>query len=416
MRGTETLAVDVLIFGGGVAGLWLLDRLRRVGLEACLLECHRLGEGQTVGSQGIIHGGIKYALDGLMHPRSDAIRDMPGLWRDCLAGRRQPHLARTRVRADDCHLWRTTSLRSQAGMLGARLALRVRPEPLPPQAWPTALRECPGEVYRLGEPVLDPVSLLRDLADRQADAVLRYDLAGLDIETERPGVVRAVQVHDALDPARKLRLHPGRVVLAAGAGNAELRERAGLRAAAMQRRPLHMVLVRGELPLLNGHCTDGARTRVTITTDADAAGRSVWQVGGQVAEDGVGMSTAALIARAQRELRAVLPSIDFRRTEWATYRVDRAEGRHAGGRRPADVDVLDEGNVITAWPTKLALAPRLADRIAGSLSAPRSRHGFGPPEARASRLEHASLAQIAWTRPSVAPPPWETQTTWTPAD
>ena len=30
----------------------------------------------------------------------------------------------------------------------------------------------------------------------------------------------------------------------------------------MQLRPLQMVMLRGELPRLNGHCVDGARTRV----------------------------------------------------------------------------------------------------------------------------------------------------------
>ncbi len=65
----------------------------------------------------------------------------------------------------------------------------------------------------------------------------------------------------------------------------------------MQTRPLHMVLVRGELPHLNGHCVDGRTTRVTITSDTErsetsAAGRTVWQVGGQIAEIGVALDGA----------------------------------------------------------------------------------------------------------------------------
>ena len=39
--------VDVAIFGGGVAGLWLLNRLHREGYQALLLEADRLGAGQT---------------------------------------------------------------------------------------------------------------------------------------------------------------------------------------------------------------------------------------------------------------------------------------------------------------------------------------------------------------------------------
>ena len=44
--------LDVVIFGGGAAGLWLLDELVRAGYEALLLEAGALGAGQTIASQG----------------------------------------------------------------------------------------------------------------------------------------------------------------------------------------------------------------------------------------------------------------------------------------------------------------------------------------------------------------------------
>ena len=52
------LDVEVVIFGGGIAGLWLLDELHRAGMTTLLLEAHELGSGQTIASQGIIHGGL----------------------------------------------------------------------------------------------------------------------------------------------------------------------------------------------------------------------------------------------------------------------------------------------------------------------------------------------------------------------
>src|ERR1700733_7712281 len=84
------MQLDVLIFGGGAAGLWLLDELRRRGARVLLLEADRLGAGQTIASQGIIHGGLKYTLQGGLTPSAMQIREMPGVWRDCLAGRRLP--------------------------------------------------------------------------------------------------------------------------------------------------------------------------------------------------------------------------------------------------------------------------------------------------------------------------------------
>ena len=67
------LHIDILIFGGGIAGLWTLARLRKEGYSCLLLESNSLGAGQTIASQGIIHGGIKYALTGQASAASKAL-------------------------------------------------------------------------------------------------------------------------------------------------------------------------------------------------------------------------------------------------------------------------------------------------------------------------------------------------------
>jgi len=69
----DMIELDAVIFGGGAAGLWILDELRRAGLAILLLEGGRrgLGSGQTIASQGIIHGGLKYTLAGLLTPSAD---------------------------------------------------------------------------------------------------------------------------------------------------------------------------------------------------------------------------------------------------------------------------------------------------------------------------------------------------------
>src|SRR5260221_5187439 len=123
--------LDVVIFGGGAAGLWLVDQLSRRGDRVLLLEAGRLGKGQTIASQGIIHGGLKYTLNGLLTPAAREIRDMPEIWRQCLAGIRAPDLRNTRLRSPACYLWRSQSLRSRLGMLGARVGLRAAPTELP---------------------------------------------------------------------------------------------------------------------------------------------------------------------------------------------------------------------------------------------------------------------------------------------
>lgn len=69
--------VDVVIIGAGVAGLWLALRLERAGRSVALLEAHAAGAGQTAASQGIIHGGTKYALTNRLTGASESIRAMP---------------------------------------------------------------------------------------------------------------------------------------------------------------------------------------------------------------------------------------------------------------------------------------------------------------------------------------------------
>ena len=162
-----------------------------------------------------------------------------------------------------------------------------------------------------------------------------------------------------------------------------------------------MVLVRGDLPVFCGHQIDGTRTRVTITADVDSAGRTVWQLGGQVAEAGVDRDERSLLRHAAAELADILPGLDQTGLEWAAYRVDRAEAVTPRGRRPQAETLLADGNTLTAWPTKLALVPVLADRLVEAIER------VGPAVADPVFPDLA-----AWPRPSVAAPPWETRTEW----
>jgi hypothetical protein len=247
----------------------------------------------------------------------------------------------------------------------------------------------------LPEQVICPASFIADLSDQYRDRILKIDVEhGLKFRLNSPGEVDALILTSPAD-GQTLELKPRQVIFTAGAGNARLREMAGLSAQVMQRRPLHMVLLRGMLPELHGHCVDGAKTRVTITSDIDGDGRTVYQVGGQIAEEGIKLDAESQTLRAQAELADVLPGLDLSHVEWSTYRVDRAEGATANGSRPDSVQVLCAGNVTTGWPTKLVLAPILAQEIASRASSPYITSAFNT----------SPLAN--WPRPEVASLPWE---------
>jgi glycerol-3-phosphate dehydrogenase len=285
-------------------------------------------------------------------------------------------------------------------MVGAQSGLTVKPTKLAANERPEALRGCPGDVFRLDEQVIDAVTLVDALATPVLPNVLRIDgERGLSFERSDAGNVTAIHLTSPGGSAQ-LTLRPSAVLLTAGNGNERLREQIGLPGNAMQRRPLHMVMLRGHLPTLNGHCVDGAKTRLTITTARDHTGRAVWQLGGQIAEDGVSVDRDQLIDLAARELMEVLPGFDVGRVDWGTYRVDRAEAQN-DGRRPEDATINVEGNVLTAWPTKLVLAPILAERLRQQVDL-----------LAAERVEQRTAPPLDWPRPDVALPPWEIESNW----
>jgi len=433
-----TLELDALIFGGGVAGLWLLDELHRRSFRALLIENRALGAGQTIASQGILHAGLKYALGGLLSGAAKAVGEMTDLWRQCLDGRAQPDLRGVQILSPCCYLWRTEALASMVGLTAARFGLQTPVAKIAPHERPPALARCPGEVLRVNEQVIDVGSLLRELAHRHNDCILNIaDARHVNFTTSEPGHVETVELraktpspfqgegrgegktpspfqgegwgegNSAGGQRKVLSLKPRVVIFTAGEGNAELRRRVGLSQEAMQLRPLHMVLVRGSLPPLFGHCVDGNKTRVTITSAADTDGRTVWQVGGEIAEKGVPMSSAELIEFARRELPSVLPAVDFTNTQWATYRINRAEGHDTRGARPEGPVWRREGSVITAWPTKLVLAPRLAELIADSLGKP-----SGADAIPSSHPTAYSLQSGVRCEDTIARPPWEVTDEW----
>ena len=390
-----TIQIDCLIFGGGVAGLFTLNKCTELGYHALLLESNALGHGQTIDSQGIIHGGLKYEITHGGHESAVAIREMPTHWRRALAGESKPNLSDVQLRADNCYVWKTKSLTSRLGFLGAKMALRVKPEVLDNEERPKWLSSSGITVARLAEQVIEPRSLLEVLSKKLEDRLLLTASGGVEVSKEDERWRVSLLNPQTGDP---LNIIANDIVLTAGRGNETLRTQFGLNSQATQTRPLHMVLVRGNLPIINGHCIDGAKTRVTITTTTDYAGRKVWQVGGQLAEDGVNMEPAQLICHASKELHATLPNLDLSQAEFLTYRSMRAE-QFTKGKRPQDVSVESEQSVHTCFPTKLAFAPRLAEAVVAKLQ-PKKDDG------------DSEYAKLGWPKPMVALPVWESDAIW----
>lgn len=390
---SRVIDVDIAIVGGGIAGLWLLSRLRALGYGALLIESERLGTGQTIRSQGIIHGGTKYALDGELTEAARALGAMPEVWRRCLQGEGDVDLSQVKVLADHQYLCTAPSPASRLLGFFASKVMKSRMESVADVDFPAVLRDqgFRGRVYRLDEPVLDTASLLQALAEPQREALLRNQGPTVQAPDGRIYLRSSERAPAAIQPRV--------TVFTAGAGNAAQMW------APMQIRPLHMVMMRGEnLPgEIYLHCLGNRDTpRLTITTHRDAAGRTVWYLGGELAESGVERDPKQQINAARRELGTLLPWVDLREAQFSTLLAQRAEARQHGGRRPGTPGIFKMGSLIIAWPTKLAMAPILADEVISLLK----RDRLHP-----RRIDLSALAD--WPRPEVASYPWDEEREWT---
>jgi len=392
------VTVDVLIIGGGVAGLWTLARLQKAGYKAVLLESQSLGHGQTRYAQGIIHGGTKYALTGKLTASSEAVADMPSRWRACYEGNGELDLTRAELLSDAHYLWSTRSLTSRISGFFASKVMRSRSTELDRDSLPAIFqhKNFKGQFYRLDEPVFNTLSVIRALAEPRKGSILMIDGASIDVSKKNTLSLKSQDGKSYTFTYKK-------IIFTAGQGNEELLSRFSQSEPEMQRRPLKMVVMRGPNKVLNdmvyAHCLGASvNPRITITSHLDKAGNVVWYMGGQLAEDGVGKSEAALIRDAQKELAELIPWLEQAPLEWGVLNIDRAEIRKQGTTRPDSFSIETHGDLITAWPTKLALSPALADDLLDIL------------ESEITADTDHSLPQ--WQAPIYADFPWNEKAVW----
>ena len=350
--------VDVLIIGGGIAGLWTLARLKQDGYKAVLLESEALGAGQTRYAQGIIHGGTKYALTGKLTASSEAVADMPARWRACHEGKGDVDLSRARLLSDTHYLWSTSSISSRVSGFFASKVMRGRTSELDAGARPEVFRhkDFRGRVYALDEPVFDTLSVVHALAEPLIDSILVVNGSSFQ-HTDHSLSVETPE-------GQRFEFNYQKLVLMAGQGNENLLSLLKQAQPEMQLRPLKMVIVRGALPgMVYAHCMAASiNPRITITSHLDKQGDIVWYLGGQLAEEGGSRTDEEQLEKAGTDLAELFPWVDLSQTQWAILDIDRAEVK-LGGKRPDTFFAEQCEDVITAWPTKMALSPLLAEQV-----------------------------------------------------
>lgn len=392
------VSVDIVIFGGGIAGLWLLNRLRAEGYSALLLESGALGGGQTSKSQGIIHGGMKYALAGAMNSEAMAMADMPDVWRACLEGKGELDLSSVPVLSKNQYLWSPQRFASKLTGFLAGAALSSKVDSVPKQNYPAVFQDpaFKGEVFALNEMVIDVPVLIRELAKANQDAVYQIEpLNDQELKFDADGRLISATVYFA---GKTVEIAAQQFVFTAGSGNEVIIKKLKNDTLAMQLRPLHMVMVQTSFDLpLYAHCMGlGSRPRITITTHHTQSGKAIWYLGGMLAEDGVERNKEEQAVVARKELESLFPWLDFSDAVFSSFYIDRAEPKQRGMLKPDTSYLKTIKNVTVAWPTKLALAPKLAREVMDMFE-----------KEKLSPQVFDTRALRAWPMPPVAIPVWE---------
>jgi hypothetical protein len=329
---------DIIIFGAGIAGLWVCNGLKARGYNVLVLEKNAIGSGQTIASQGIIHSGLKYALGGKITPLAKEISAMPGRW--------------TEILKDSCIAAPSQQLLIPKGFAGgitrvvtkkifAAKELAHMPDEINRSGFE-------GSVLSLNEPVLNIPDVLKKLAHKSV--IRKIDMNECKI--------RKLHVE-----TRGHTIHAKAFIFTAGDGNKDCA--LGMRhKIESQRRPLLMGLMKNvPFPLFAHFIGKSDKPVATITTHKTKDGVLVWYVGGLVAEQHKDSDPQDVYEAIRAAFAVYLPDIDFSGTEWAVLPIDRAEGKSGAKKMPKTPTIQRHNHTLYAWPTKLAFAPLLADMI-----------------------------------------------------
>jgi len=367
----KTVTTDVVIIGAGIAGLWLHHRLNKMGIHALLLENNTIGNAQTLSSQGIIHGGAKYAINGIFSKATQAIGAMPTRWKSCLNGDGDIDLSKAKIMTEHQLMWSKDQLSSKIVSFFASKALSSRMQTVDKLARPALFQhqDFKGALYQLDEPVLDIASVIQCLVEPWQDRIIQYSKDTEISWQQTDGKAQSIQLGD------KIEISAQHFVLTAGEGNEALLNSLNINKPTMQRRPLQMVLCKAKnkqqaLPAIYAHSLgSGSKPIATITSHFDKENNVVWYIGGNIAEQGVDKSFEKLTAEAMDLLKDIMPWFELPELTWATHAINRAEPQQSALSRPDTAFVESINNIHIAWPTKLALAPDLTDKVIEKIQA-----------------------------------------------
>ena len=377
-------SVDSVIIGGGIAGVWLLRLLLQNGYNAILLEQDALGSGQTLASQGMIHGGLKYALSGLLSKESEAIAEMPRRWKQCLYSKNgEIDLRKVTLLSQDYYMFSEGQIGKLASFFASR-ALRGRIQKITDSERPICFEGFNGTVYQLNDLVLNTDSLLSELIQGLEDKIFK-------LRCSKENIKKTDQGYEVLLSDTQIKSKV--IINCSGNGTKALLDDLKINHFKTQNRPLKQIILDAPNQLsMYAHCItnlSSTEPRLTITTH-NSGSKKIWYVGGQLATQGAHLTDEKLLASAKKEFSQYLGWLKPTSNAWQTLTIDRVEPLTPNLVKPDEAFAERKENFIQCFPTKLTLAPDLGDKVLKILDPP----------------EHDQSLISTHDRASIGNPPW----------
>lgn len=358
------IKTDIVIIGAGIAGIWLTNVLKSMGFNCILLENYAIGSGQTINSQGMLHSGVKYALQGKVTADTLAIKDAPFLWQQALSKNSQIKLTTNCVLADGQYLWSNGKLSTNIANFFVSKVLQSNVSKIEPNNFPEPFNnnKFNGSLYKLHETILNVPNTLQELCNPIMDNIIKINTIEVQQEATQDIINKLlIDIN-----GEKFLLSAKKYIFTAGEGIKNFLSLFN-NSPKMQTRPLHMVAVKAKsLPMLFGHNIGLQQLpSVSVTSHKTSGNSIVWQCGGKIAEDGVNKSSNEQIDIFKSSLKNIFPWLNFDTSEhtWGSLKINRAENLRSDGKKPTHATWFPLNNMIFAWPTKLVLAPMMAEEI-----------------------------------------------------
>jgi glycine/D-amino acid oxidase-like deaminating enzyme len=360
------LQPDVLILGGGGLGLWLLNDLHRHGYSALLLERRELGGEQTGHSHVYLHQGHLYQEVSL----AARLRHVTPRWLEWLREN-----APSRAVGPSYFGFENPADAELKKTLWSNPELSLPFRELDGQDHPAALQGGSVQVVLESPEIsLDGEALVRALGDRVAPMI--GQVTEVDDIRLGPGAARVEAVEAILPPGVRVTFRPKALVLAAGASNQALLDRAaGGRSAlagqvreAQQIRKAHMLVLRGPKELLSpltGVFQPFGLFLVSrdlgdevVWLVSDARSPSLWSAEDWLVYDERWWLPQVVAALWKLSPRCFAPPEALR---WGVYAAPKAEGRATGAIPHEErIERFRLANLWAVWPTKLTLVPQVS--------------------------------------------------------